>query len=411
MLPIINGKSFLEIDENDLDILIDNSDYRENEYIDYKQNFAFLKLPNGKERDDKIAEFRSDVCSFANAEGGYLIYGISDEKGCAKEILGIEILNNNTDAFEQQRRHNLMSIYPKTPFLKFHFIELKNGKFIVVIFIKSDNFAPYLHLVEQKSYCAYSRNGNGKQYMTYNELKNKFNKSILLDKEIYNYRLDRINFYKNQKETVDKFLLIHFIPETFTDASYNINPFVLSRIKHIDFSEIFYYLCRADRSIPNVDGLRYIPSSDYYKNYECSVTHNGIVECFCPLVADDLLYRNKHEKIYFQWNEFWDRLSITLKKYLEIFKKLFECLRVFVCISIVNCKNVYAADEQPMEVLLDRDLIISNPVVLDDISKEEDYDLYSKRLYIEFLLSIGIRKDKKLLKLLDELYGNKKAES
>ena len=36
MLPLINGKSFLSCAESDLLVLLDNEDYRENEYIDYK---------------------------------------------------------------------------------------------------------------------------------------------------------------------------------------------------------------------------------------------------------------------------------------------------------------------------------------------------------------------------------------
>lgn len=70
MLPKLNNKSFLECTEEDFESLIENLDYRENEYIDYKKNFAFLEIPKEKkaERNCKIAEFRSDVCSFANAD-------------------------------------------------------------------------------------------------------------------------------------------------------------------------------------------------------------------------------------------------------------------------------------------------------------------------------------------------------
>lgn len=88
MLPKINNKSFLECTEADLEILKENSDYRENEYIDYKKNFAFLEMPKDKKRDSKISEFKSDICAFANAEGGYLIFGISDENGCAEDFVG-----------------------------------------------------------------------------------------------------------------------------------------------------------------------------------------------------------------------------------------------------------------------------------------------------------------------------------
>ena len=41
MLPTINGKSFLEVTEDDLKVLVENADYRESDYIDYKRNFAF----------------------------------------------------------------------------------------------------------------------------------------------------------------------------------------------------------------------------------------------------------------------------------------------------------------------------------------------------------------------------------
>lgn len=44
MLPTINGKSFLEVTEDDLKVLVENTDYRESDYIDYKRNFAFLEI-------------------------------------------------------------------------------------------------------------------------------------------------------------------------------------------------------------------------------------------------------------------------------------------------------------------------------------------------------------------------------
>ena len=43
VLPTINGKSFMDCTEADLRVLIDNPDYCENDYIDYKATFAFLE--------------------------------------------------------------------------------------------------------------------------------------------------------------------------------------------------------------------------------------------------------------------------------------------------------------------------------------------------------------------------------
>ena len=164
MLPKINGKSFLECTEDDLKSLIDNPDFRESEYIDYKQTFAFLELPKGRDKNEKNSEFRSDVCSFANSNGGFLIFGISDVEGCASELVGIEI--DNTDRFELDRRNNLISIQPKMPYLKFHFVKLMNEKYVVIIYIKRDNFAPYTHVEDEKNYKIYKRVGNKKQTIT-----------------------------------------------------------------------------------------------------------------------------------------------------------------------------------------------------------------------------------------------------
>jgi hypothetical protein len=96
MLPIINGKQLFDCNEDDLSVLIDNPDYRENEYLDYKVNFSFLEYQRGNsQREKHIFEFRSDVCSFANANGGYLLYVISDQKGMASTIIDIEIPDGN----------------------------------------------------------------------------------------------------------------------------------------------------------------------------------------------------------------------------------------------------------------------------------------------------------------------------
>ena len=103
MIPKINGRSFLDCNEDDLMILIDDPDFRENEYIDYKVNFSFLEVSDKQEKNKKQLVFKIDICSFANAEGGYLIYGIRDEAGCAAEIVGIDIPNDDTDKFELER--------------------------------------------------------------------------------------------------------------------------------------------------------------------------------------------------------------------------------------------------------------------------------------------------------------------
>ena len=78
MLPTINGKKVSEWSFSDLQDILDNEDYRENDYLDYKKTFEYFDIPkeNKTQRDGAKAELRKDICAFANAQGGYLIFGI-----------------------------------------------------------------------------------------------------------------------------------------------------------------------------------------------------------------------------------------------------------------------------------------------------------------------------------------------
>lgn len=411
MLPKINNKSFLECTEEDFESLIENPDYRENEYIDYKEDFPFLKIPKDKksERNSKISEFKSDVCSFANAEGGYLIFGISDENGCAKEIIGIDIPDDNTDKFELDRRNNLNGIYPRIPYIKFNFIKLQNGKYIVVIFVKRDNFVPYTHIKNESCYFMYKRSGNEKKLISYAELKNMFNQSLVLDKEICNYRTERINYYKNQAEaannSLSRFLLFHIIPETFLDASYNKNMFVLNKFYGKSFSSIFSEFHCETIAIPCVDGLRYAFNSE---PSECYIYNNGIVEC-CYIFDDTTLYvdKNKYPNDFIPWKSVWDKLQNTYRKYKEKFKDIYSDDKIYLCVSIIGCKGVTSEDEVGYfrhKGEIDRDLVMCSPVCINNLNDDSENELILKKLYIEYLLSIGVRQDKKLTELIKEVY-------
>lgn len=414
MLPKLNNKSFLECTEEDFESLIENLDYRENEYIDYKKNFAFLEIPKDKraERNCKISEFRSDVCSFANAEGGYLIFGISDENGCAKEIIGIDIPNDDTDKFELDRRNNLNGIYPRTPYIKFNFVKLQNGKYIVVIFVKHDNFAPYTHIENESYYFMYKRSGNEKKLISYAEMRNMFNQSLSLDKEIYNYRKERIEYYRNQEEkgnnSCSRFLLFHIIPETFLDASYNKNMFVFDRFNRKNFSSIFSEFHCATIAIPCVDGLRYYQYDNHYESSECYIYNNGVIECY--YVLDDTVRRvdeNKYPDGFLPWKYIWDKLQNTYQNYKGKFKDIYSDNKIYICISIIGCKHVRSESE--MESFMhsgeiDRDLVMCTPVSINNLNDDEENELIIKKLYIEYLLSIGVQNDEKLTELIKEVY-------
>ena len=186
----INDKEFKDWTEGDLQEIIENDVYRENEFWDYKQTFAVLECQDKESKRKKQNEFRHDICSFANAEGGYLIVGVMEEAGVPTEINGIGI--SNTDKFELDRRNELSGILPVVPKVEFSFIKLLNGNYVVVIRIYRGMYKSYLYRENEDNYRFYVRRGNRKQAMSYMEIRDDFLHSNLLSEEIKRFRKERL---------------------------------------------------------------------------------------------------------------------------------------------------------------------------------------------------------------------------
>lgn len=410
MLPVINGKELFDCDEEDLKVLIDNSDYRENEYLDYKVNFSFLEFQKGNPKREKhIFEFRSDVCSFANAGGGYLVYGISDEKGMASDLIGIDITDGNTDRFELDRKNNLSSILPIIPCIRFKFISLINGKFIVILYIQTDSYSPYMHMENESNYKIYKRVGNGKSCVGYTELKNMFNQSQSIEKVVRNFREQRIYNFKSFEDMDDfrysQFMLVHIIPDTFMDSSHNKNLFLMERRNKFNFSKIFSSVGCANRSIPNVDGLRF---SSYHSGEECRLNNDCIAEAFQPLhhALNIGMHPEKYPYGYFASTYVWDRIEPIISQYSEVMKNIIDTKRVFICISIIGCKDVATEDEffRDYRGKIDREVMLCAPAVIENIENESFVYNAVKRLQIEYALALGIKSSETLNKLIEEVY-------
>jgi hypothetical protein len=74
-------KSIAAVEKDDIDALV-VSGRMEDRRIEYKR-----ELPGNSDADKR--EFLADVSSFANALGGDLLYGVTEDKGAPKEALGV----------------------------------------------------------------------------------------------------------------------------------------------------------------------------------------------------------------------------------------------------------------------------------------------------------------------------------
>ena len=70
-------------------VILHNDVYWENNSIDYKVNFAFLECLDRNLKKEKQIKVWKDVCSFVNAQGGYVFYGIGENSGMA----GLQLVN------------------------------------------------------------------------------------------------------------------------------------------------------------------------------------------------------------------------------------------------------------------------------------------------------------------------------
>ena len=400
MLPTINGKALLDCNIDDLREILNNPDYRENEYIDYKGVFMILQR-SGKDREEEKAEFRSDVCAFANANGGYLIFGVKEDgKGVPLEFTGVSINNDNTDRFELDIRNWLQPISPRIPYYRLSFIKLDAGKYIVIMLVKNDSFAPYIHLENEKDYRIYKRIGNSKATIAYSELKNMFMQSFALEKEIERLRKERIDYYLAQRSNTNRFLLLQIIPDTFADTSYNQLMFALER-KGMRLSEVFDGLFCGLQSFPMVEGIRF-PCVD--GNQEGRLYNNGIAEAYYPLDGRIVPHSNGGEILC--RNDVWDSISFIVNNYSRILSTVLSTERVYICITIVGCKSVCTDDSFTRLHLptIDREHLMISPMVFENIRDCVTLETDLKHLKLEYLLSLGVR-DRDVTSLTKELYG------
>lgn len=392
MLPQINNKSLLECTEIDFTEILNNPDYRENQYLDYKRTFSFLEVDKSKAAE-KISEYRTDVCAFANTEGGYIIYGITEKDGMASSIIGVDI--DNPDKFELDLRNKLTPVMPKVPPVQFHFVKLVSEKYIVVLFVDHDYYAPYLHLEDQKNYKIYKREGNQKTTIGYTELKNMFVQSRVLETEILEFRKRRIEYYK--EEDTEQFMLYHIIPESFLNDRKEL--FLIEKQKNISFAAVFSGAGIDTRSTPCVDGLRF---ANTYGDEKATIYNTGVVEFLLPLKT---YVGTVNGRPYFFSDDVWKYIDFVSQGYQSIMPEFIGNQRCFGCVSIIGCKDVTSegSDLSRYESTIDRNQIVCEPVVFMKIEEKEDFYTDLKRLHLEYLLALGIKRSSLVNDLIAEI--------
>ncbi len=156
-------KDINEVKEDVLERLVAES-VSENIFFEIKRD---LNLSN---RDEK-SEFVKDVSSFANSDGGTIIWGVNEEKGMAQELLGFDYdgsIDNLKLTIENILRDQ---IEPRLYGYEIKGLQLKNGKNVIIMTIPKSWNPPHRNLYNNKFHI---KNSSGVHDASVDELRGLF---------------------------------------------------------------------------------------------------------------------------------------------------------------------------------------------------------------------------------------------
>lgn len=356
-------KNIDEIEEEDLQTLVANL-VLEGKEIEYKQS-----LPSNLDSDRK--EFLADVSSFANASGGDLIYGITEERGTGtpKELLGLDI--GNVDQ-EIRTLENVIrdGIEPRIPSIHTKPVRLSNSKIVLVIRISKSWISP--HRVSFKGHDKfYSRSSNGKYPLDVSELRIAFNLSETIAERIREFRENRISnifadetpvpLYDNPK------IVLHLLPivSFASTQSYEIDKIAL------DPGKIRPVYCSSWDHRYNLDGfLTYSAGREGKSHSYVQLFRNGIIEAVEALLLEPL-----NDNLVIPSIAYERELMESLSEYLSILRKLGVELPILIFLTLVGVKGYKMAYQRFFRretYPIDRDILFVPEVVI------ENYDVLAK---------------------------------
>lgn len=179
---MIHNKPISAITKDDIQQLLAAA-VRENRVIEYKRI-----LPGNSDGDKK--EFLGDVTSFANAEGGDILYGVEAKDGVPTDVPGLADFNEDKERLRLESSM-LNAIDPRIPGVQMYAVSGFTAGPILIVRIPRSWSAPHM-VTFQNGQRFFTRNSAGKYQMDVRELRTAFEGSGQLGERIRRWRDERL---------------------------------------------------------------------------------------------------------------------------------------------------------------------------------------------------------------------------
>jgi hypothetical protein len=272
VLPPFPSKPFAELAEVDLLRLVDD-EVREDVEIDYK-----VKL------ETDCQEFVKDVSSFANTKGGYLVYGMDEEKELPTRLVALEAFDpgnviGRLNSWAQEH------IRPR-PILRFQPVPLEDGGSVMVVEVPRSWVGP--HEVRQE-HRFYHRTQHGKAPMDVDQLRQAFSQDRDFFQAVEAFHSRRIEHWQTRTQGLGDdcaIFVLHLLP---TDGLLGRRRFAIGGAPN-EARHPFPLPDGLDSSGPevwrggseggfNLDGYFFQESSGVFgERFSCQIFRNGGVE-------------------------------------------------------------------------------------------------------------------------------------
>jgi len=174
------NRPLAELSANDLLRLIGES---EGKTIDFKR-----ELVGTSDGDRK--EFLYDVSSFANTQGGDLVFGVAEDDGVASAVTGFAGLNGDFEILRLQQMAR-DGIRPPINGLDARAVKLADGNLVLVMRVPRSWNPPH-QVTFQKAFRFYARDTNGKYQIDVDELRGVFTAASTIADRLRAFRAERL---------------------------------------------------------------------------------------------------------------------------------------------------------------------------------------------------------------------------